>query len=360
MKALENDRDRRYQTANGLAMDVQRCLNNEPIVARPPSRLYQFGKMARRNRALFSAVTAVALTLVAALGASMWLLRQEIRARDRAVAAEKVEAQLRREAEARAKVAQALILINGERMSDADNLVDGLEWTAPSTDASSVLRALGDWRALSGQWKRAAPRLEALTFVNESEGWDLASLDFLECGACLAEMGDVAGYERFHRICADRFNGTTNLVLAERMLKINLLLPTAPPDSRALRTWAETAAQPVTGTENVEFRAAWRCVSLALYEYRMGHPTEAVARCKECLASPEFNAPRVATAEVIMALALHRLGSDEEARAHLQVGRQMIEAKFAAELGPGSATQGFWFDWIFGRVLLREALPQIL
>ncbi len=37
MKCLEKDRGRRYETANGLAMDLQRHLNNEPVVARPPS-----------------------------------------------------------------------------------------------------------------------------------------------------------------------------------------------------------------------------------------------------------------------------------------------------------------------------------
>src|SRR6266403_700630 len=42
MKALEKDRSRRYETANGLAMDVQRYLSNEPVVARPPSKLYRF------------------------------------------------------------------------------------------------------------------------------------------------------------------------------------------------------------------------------------------------------------------------------------------------------------------------------
>ena len=41
MKCLEKDRTRRYETANGLAMDIKRHLNNEPVVARPPSRLYR-------------------------------------------------------------------------------------------------------------------------------------------------------------------------------------------------------------------------------------------------------------------------------------------------------------------------------
>ena len=49
MKALDKDRSRRYDTANGLAMDVQRHLNEEPVVASPPSTMYRVRKFVRRN-----------------------------------------------------------------------------------------------------------------------------------------------------------------------------------------------------------------------------------------------------------------------------------------------------------------------
>ena len=68
MKALEKDRTRRYETANGLAMDVQRYLNNEPVVARPPSRMYRLQKLVRRNKIVFAAGGAVALALLIGLG----------------------------------------------------------------------------------------------------------------------------------------------------------------------------------------------------------------------------------------------------------------------------------------------------
>ena len=50
MKCLEKDRARRYETANGLASDIQRHLNNEAILARPASAAYRFQKLARRNK----------------------------------------------------------------------------------------------------------------------------------------------------------------------------------------------------------------------------------------------------------------------------------------------------------------------
>src|SRR5262249_48149399 len=67
MKCLEKDRARRYDTANGLAMDIQRYLDNEPIVARPPSQLYRLSKLMRRNKLAFAAAGAVALALVAGM-----------------------------------------------------------------------------------------------------------------------------------------------------------------------------------------------------------------------------------------------------------------------------------------------------
>ena len=72
MKALEKDRTRRYETANGLAADVQRYLGNEPVVARPPSGLYRFQKLVRRNRLAFAAVYSVATVLVLGIAASTW------------------------------------------------------------------------------------------------------------------------------------------------------------------------------------------------------------------------------------------------------------------------------------------------
>ncbi len=52
MKALEKDRERRYETASALANDVQRYLNDEPVEACPPAAMYQLGKFARKNRRL--------------------------------------------------------------------------------------------------------------------------------------------------------------------------------------------------------------------------------------------------------------------------------------------------------------------
>ena len=77
MKALEKERGRRYETANGLALDIQRHVNHEPVMARPPSRFYRLEKLVRRNRGVFAAGGAVAAALVIGLGASTWMFLRE-------------------------------------------------------------------------------------------------------------------------------------------------------------------------------------------------------------------------------------------------------------------------------------------
>lgn len=57
MKALEKDRNRRYETANGFAMDVQRYLKDEPVLACPPSKAYRLRKFIRRNRGTVALAT---------------------------------------------------------------------------------------------------------------------------------------------------------------------------------------------------------------------------------------------------------------------------------------------------------------
>ncbi len=77
MKALEKDRSRRYETANGFARDVERYLNDEAVEACPPSARYRFGKFARRNRGVIATVGVIFGVLLAGLASTSW---QAIRA----------------------------------------------------------------------------------------------------------------------------------------------------------------------------------------------------------------------------------------------------------------------------------------
>ena len=78
MKCLEKDRARRYETASGLARDIERHLSNEPVTASPPGKLYRLRKLVLRNKLTFSVAALIFLVLVLGVTASTW---QAIRAR---------------------------------------------------------------------------------------------------------------------------------------------------------------------------------------------------------------------------------------------------------------------------------------
>lgn len=88
LKAMDKDRTHRYQTAHALAEDIQRYLNQEPVLAGPPSTVYKLRKFAARNRSLATSVAVIAATLVLATIVS---ISQMIRANRAATVANKAE-----------------------------------------------------------------------------------------------------------------------------------------------------------------------------------------------------------------------------------------------------------------------------
>ncbi|HEU4418163.1 MAG TPA: protein kinase, partial [Planctomycetota bacterium] len=115
LKALEKDRNRRYDTANALSMDLQRFLDHEPLVAGPPSAAYRLRKLVRRYRGQFFAASAV---LVALIAGGIGTFVQYLRAEDKAALAleQKGKAQeqeriANQRAEEKAKLAQENIAL---------------------------------------------------------------------------------------------------------------------------------------------------------------------------------------------------------------------------------------------------------
>jgi tetratricopeptide (TPR) repeat protein len=74
LKCLEKDRDRRYQTAEALAEDVQRYLDQQPVMAGPPSRIYRLRKFIQRNRGAVLAASLLLAALAAGIAATTWAM----------------------------------------------------------------------------------------------------------------------------------------------------------------------------------------------------------------------------------------------------------------------------------------------
>jgi tetratricopeptide (TPR) repeat protein/serine/threonine protein kinase len=146
MKALEKDRNRRYETANGFAMDVQRYLADEPVLAGPPSAWYRFRKFARRNRARLVAAAALGL-LVLGAGAFAWHT-------DRQATQRRVEAE-NRERDERARLdrnAAAVAALLGECETD-------LRAAQPDADRAALALGAAERRAADGGVEELAGRL---------------------------------------------------------------------------------------------------------------------------------------------------------------------------------------------------------
>ena len=99
MKALEKDRARRYESANGFAADVQRYLTGEAVQAHPPSAGYRMRKFVRRNKGRVIAASLLILALVAGLASTTWQAIRAMRAEREAAEALVVAEQKRQEAD---------------------------------------------------------------------------------------------------------------------------------------------------------------------------------------------------------------------------------------------------------------------
>ena len=175
MKCLEKDRTRRYETANGLAADLKRHMNNEPVLACPPSTVYRLQKSFRRNKFAFTAGGAVAAALVFGILVSVWqavratqakrdalAARQQAESNEqKAVTAQASEAKLRIQAQADEKKAETE---SARSAQVAQFMTDMLKGVGPSVALgrdTKLLREILDQTAQRLDTLKAQPEVEA-------------------------------------------------------------------------------------------------------------------------------------------------------------------------------------------------------
>ena len=160
MRALEKDRDRRYATADGLAMDIRRHLDHEPVLASPPSKLYRLQKLVRRNRVVFGAATAISAALIIGSVISWAMfLRQRTEAKKSAEMARFLEDMLRsiNPAVARGKDTQLLRAVLDKTATRIDrDLKDQPEIEADLRSVlGSVYLSIGDYTKAGTMYQKA-------------------------------------------------------------------------------------------------------------------------------------------------------------------------------------------------------------
>jgi eukaryotic-like serine/threonine-protein kinase len=227
MKAMAPERGRRYDTANGLALELRRFLSNEPVLARPPSVPYWVGKFIRRHR-IGVAVAAVAAVLV--LGSTVAATLGFVRA-------SRAERMAEEEAQAAAAVTDFLV----EMFKDLDptgsrgSAVAALELLDARTEQvqrelghqprhqAYLLHTLGTVYANWSQYPSARARLEEALHIREREfgpGAPSSLETIIALADVLREHGDLDDAQRHYEHAVTlgaAIDGGENLLMASAM-----------------------------------------------------------------------------------------------------------------------------------------------
>jgi serine/threonine protein kinase len=362
MMALEKDRTRRYKTANGLALDVQRFLAEETVLARPPSKRYKFRKLVLRNKLLFMAVGAVAVLLVvsvillsAGLAREREARRQAVKDKEKAQQVMKFVEQLadnndniistlRRLAdivEADGNIAESeklrshAIALLGKPLPDGSSL--------SSDEMGSLVAIKASIEARRGEWAQAAADA-----AQSLEYQPSANFRYTMVAALYIKAGDRSAYEQFCNKLFLEFCDTKNIFIADQVAKACLFLPASEVDLKAISRMADTA---VTLGAKDEGAMPFFSTCKALSDYRLGRFAEAVEWAQKAINSPRKDAHPHAYG--VLALAYWQLGKKKEARTMLAAGEQLSPRVMPVSVAedPGNA----WLVWLFSRMQLDEA-----
>jgi serine/threonine protein kinase len=359
MKCMEKDRTRRYDTASGLAMDVSRHLNCEPVLARPPSNHYRLQRLVRRNKQTFFWMALVALLLVLGITGSTWLAVRATRAereqrwlRQQAEAGRAAEAALLQATETREQIARATVLFDNAHYDQSETMLKRIPVSGlAEPERAALLRTIGTRRVELDKWKEAADDLSAVLRFNAADDADTIGLDLLRFGPVLIRSGGITKYRQFGRETIARFAGTSDPIMAERVCRVCLLTPVDKETLRELGEFYTLANGKIKDFPNADAER-WACTSLALFDYRRGNYAKAAEWTSNTLTG-NFET-YLAIAHVIRAMSLQKLGQGAAGQDDFFKGRAAINEASAKETIIES--QGFdSFDWMYGRILLREA-----
>jgi len=358
MKCLEKDRSRRYETVNGLALDLARFLANEPVAARPPSRLYRFRKFVDRNRAACVSALLITLTVLAGLAVSTGMYLREN-------AALKEQQRLRQQAQARANVSQASLLLSQGRTDEADATLrqSPLSTIEPSREATEVFRSLGDWHLLHRRWNAAAECYLLLPlanrFIPSEEIPDTG--DMIRTAPVLLLAGMDEAYDAHRVVLVERFADTTTLNTAEQLVKMCLLRPAPPefierlqPAAAFLKNNASADTPRMTLLANT---------ALALHELRDRKPAEAFIRAEHALALVDpANVDFRAFLGSILVMACQQTGDAARAEAEARIVRNFVQTHGDAFDNPGTPDATYFvpvIDRALAMILAREAMATL-
>jgi tetratricopeptide (TPR) repeat protein len=298
MKCLEKDRTRRYDTANGLGMDIQRHLDNEPVVARPPSALYRLQKAVQRNKAAFGTVVAIVAVFILGAVASM---TEAIRATRAEHDQSRLRAAAQTEAAKSEQVAQFLKdMLNGvspavARGRDTRLLREILDQTAqrldtklkgqPAVEADLQETLGGAYQAIADYTNALAMNRKALALREKLYGKehpDVANSLHNISGA-LGSLGRLTEAETYCRqalAMRQKLLGPTNLAVAQSLWYLGGMLIEQKRYAEAETNLNRSLAlrKKLQGEEDLEFAESLTWLGNALFNQGRLAESEAAAR----------------------------------------------------------------------------------
>ncbi len=364
IKATEKNRVRRYQTANSLAMDVQRFLEYQPVSARPRSRFYLLAKFVRRNRFAFGSGVLLALLLIAGFVTTATLYRREreavdeqMRLKHEAQEARNDEQRLREKADARANVARVALLLDQGLIDEADELRQRypLSSIEPSLEAAAVFRALGDWNAGHERWDQAIQCFRLLIQANRLDDPNriLNGTDLMATSAAMLQ-GEESDYIEFRREALERYSLPRFPLHAEHLLKA-CLLRTA--DAWTMENLAASAK--VLGDPALTPFPAWSGLSLGLYHFRGGRPDDALKACAVGLDDKRIKHSCRASIRAVTAMIAAEKGEVERARKDIEEATALDEQCKGGDFIGTQPVTPVWYDWVIAKLLIDEARAKV-
>jgi serine/threonine protein kinase/predicted negative regulator of RcsB-dependent stress response len=293
MKALEKDRTRRYESASGLAAELQRYLSDEPVTARPPSTFYRFQKLVRRNQTVFIAGSAVLVTLILGLSFSIYELRRVLYMEREQHQGQILGAQLR----------NAGLMLSQGKIEETEELMSHVQ-DYPSD--SVIYNVLGGVHAQMGKWDLARKDYSKSIQVDPT---NYVAYHYIT--PLLLRDPSTDAYDRHRQAMLRMFGQTSDPTVATEIGKDCLLAPLNPADLAAVKPLVDLAQGHVTNSDLIADAA----LAAGLAEYRAGNFPAAATQLQKIETRPDDdNDSHWLQARFTLAMAQHQSSQTNDAR----------------------------------------------
>ena len=328
MKALEKDRTRRYESASGMGADLQRYLGDEPVTARPPSTLYRFQKLVRRNQTIFIAGGAVLASLIFGFSFAIYELRRALYMERAQRQGQVLGAQLR----------NAGLMLSQGKVEETEELMTHVQ-DYPSD--SIIYNVLGSVHAQMGKWDFARKDYARSIQVDPTN-----YVAYHYVTPLLLRDPNTDSYDHHRQAMLRMFGQTSDPTVATEIGKDCLLAPLNPADLTAVKPLVDLAQGHVTNTDLIADAA----LAAGLADYRAGNFPAAATQLQKIETRPDDDDnSHWLQARFILAMAQHQTGQTNEAR------HTMVKALDEAGRKFPRTGDHDWNDQLTAAALMNEA-----